>query len=103
MHTMNLIKKHEGIEEWQCPECGRHMLVTWNPKFKRTVLEAGDLSVGHNGFKNNLRPENMKDKLVDGDSSNAELNEPIDEERLAPWASWMKKSNYSKRWNSDIQ
>ena len=27
-----------GMEEWRCPECGRHFVVRWPPDFERLVL-----------------------------------------------------------------
>lgn len=103
MHTMNLIKEHEGTEEWLCSTCGRHMLVNWHPKFKRTVLDAGDLSVGHNGFKNRILPKDLLDEQVGGHSTREDAIKPVDEARLTPWASWMNKTNFSNLWNSDVQ
>ena len=99
MHTMTLMRKHEGIEEWLCPICGRHMLVNWQPKFKRTILSAGDLSASHNGFKSEIQPGS----LADGSSKPEEIHLPPDESRLTPWANWMDKSDFGKRWNNDIQ
>ena len=31
-----------GMEEWRCPECGRHFVVRWPPDFERLVLAEGD-------------------------------------------------------------
>ena len=99
MHTMTLMRKHEGIEEWLCSTCGRHMLVNWQPKFKRTILNAGDLSVGHSGFKNEIEPET----LTGGSPKSEETHLPPDESRLTPWANWMDKSDFADRWTDDIQ
>lgn len=103
MHTMDLIREHEGTEEWLCPDCGRHMLVNWNPRFKRTVLEAGDPSVGHTAFKNNVQTEELMDKRTGGVITGGEVIEPVDEARLIPWISWMNKNNYSNLWNNSAQ
>lgn len=99
MHSMTLIRKHEGIEEWLCPTCGRHMLVNWNPIFKRTVLDAGDSSVGHSGFKSEAPPEDV----VDWTPKTEDIHPPIDESRLTPWANWMDKSDFTNCWNDEIQ
>jgi len=103
MHTMDLIREHEGTEEWLCPNCGRHMLVNWNPKFKRTILEAGDTSVGHNAFKCNVQVDDLVDTQVNGVIPGVEVIEPVDESRLIPWTSWMEQSNYSNLWNTGVQ
>jgi hypothetical protein len=100
---MDLIREHEGTEEWGCPDCGRHMLVNWNPKFKRTILESGDPSMGHTAFKNNVKPEDLVEDRFNGILPEREVIEPADEARLAPWVSWMDKNNYSNLWNNSAQ
>lgn len=103
MHTMNLVREHEGTEEWLCHDCGRHILVNWNPDFRRTVLEDGDSKVGHNGFKNSVQLEDPGDFHLYRDLPAEDAIAPVDETRLIPWASWMDKSNYSDRWNGKDQ
>ena len=103
MHIMDLIKEHEGTEEWLCPDCGRHMLVNWSPKFKRTILEAGDQSAGHSAYKSSVQPEELMGTETEDISSHAEAIEPVDESRLIPWISWMDKNNYSNLWNAGAQ
>lgn len=103
MHIMDLIREHEGTEEWLCPDCGRHMLVNWKPKFKRTILESGDSSMGHTAIKNNVQPEDLVDNRLNGVLPDREVIEPADETRLIPWISWMDKNNYSNLWNNSAQ
>ncbi len=103
MHDMTLIRKHEGTEEWLCPTCGRHMLVNWYPKFKRTILQDGDSSAGHSGFKGESQLENMVNNTVEGASKPEDAHLPIDESRLSPWSNWMDKSDFADRWNSSTQ
>ena len=103
MHTMDLIREHEGTEEWLCPDCGRHMLVNWSPKFKRTILEAGDQTAGHSAFKSNIQIEGLMGAQTENVLPSAEAIEPVDESRLTPWISWMDKNNYSNLWNSSVQ
>lgn len=55
MHIMVKLREHEGTEEWFCDECGREVLITWTPKFIRTIVEEGDETVGHTGFKSDTR------------------------------------------------
>ncbi len=38
-----------GAEEWHCPACGRRLLMSWPPAYKRVVLEAGDDYAIHSG------------------------------------------------------
>jgi hypothetical protein len=40
-----------GMEEWRCPECGRHFVVRWPPDFERLVLAEGDGDAVHVGAK----------------------------------------------------
>jgi len=40
-----------GMEEWRCPECGRHFIVRWPPDFERLVLAEGDGDAVHVGAK----------------------------------------------------
>jgi len=106
MHTMNLISEHEGTEEWLCPDCGRHLLVNWVPRFKRTVIVAGDNFVGHSGFKgfkSNVQLEGLVGTQAEAASPHTEAIEPADETRLIPWISWMDKNNYSDLWNTGVQ
>jgi hypothetical protein len=55
-HEMTLITEHEGTQVWMCPDCGRHLLVSWDP-FRRVVLEVGDESVYHMGMEGELESE----------------------------------------------
>ena len=44
-----------GMEEWRCPECGRHFVVRWPPDFERLVLAEGDGDAVHVGAKGEPR------------------------------------------------
>jgi hypothetical protein len=55
-HTMTLIERHEGTEEWYCPICGRHTLLEFH-SWRRVVLEAGDTTVAHTGFVTEIEKE----------------------------------------------
>jgi hypothetical protein len=49
-HQMKISNVHEsGAQEWLCLECERRVLITWNPAFKRIVLEPGDEWAVHSG------------------------------------------------------
>jgi hypothetical protein len=49
-HQMKISNVHEsGAQEWLCLECERRVLITWNPGFKRIVLEPGDERAVHSG------------------------------------------------------
>ena len=54
-HEMVLETTHSsGAEEWNCPTCGRRLLISWGPKFTKAVLEAGDEFSMHSGGKGGL-------------------------------------------------
>jgi hypothetical protein len=106
MHTMIMINEHEGTEEWLCSSCGRHLLVSWYPNFKRIVLEAGDLSAAHSGFKEDSSMEHMIFVPVDK-THQPEMPEqpgqPMEDPRLAPWIMWMDEVGFENLWNRDVQ
>jgi hypothetical protein len=103
-HEMILAKTHSsGAEEWNCPTCGRRMLIHWEPKFKRTVLEAGSPDVAHSGFKSNPQISDGMGSSINENALSEETETPIDEARLAPWAAWLEDSNFENLWDSDNQ
>jgi hypothetical protein len=54
-HVMTMTRSDSsGPEFWECGECGRTLLVAWDP-FRRDVLIRGDDSVVHTGGKGGLR------------------------------------------------
>jgi hypothetical protein len=60
-HEMVLEATHpSGAEEWNCPTCGRRLLINWEPKFKKTVLEAGDEFSIHSGGKGGLSMSSLE-------------------------------------------
>ena len=100
-HEMLLETTHpSGEEEWYCPACGRRMMVNWTPKFKRRVLEAGDENVSHSGSKGGMHMGKMNVKL---DAKNVAQKEPemlIEDERLAPWITWLNETDFDNRWDN---
>jgi len=100
MHAMELIREHEGTEEWLCLNCGRRLLVNWNPKFKRTVLISGDQSVTHSGFKNQAQAEDAMNAQSEETFTHPRVEQPIEESRLIPWTLWMDKSNFANLWDN---
>ena len=99
MHTMNLVDEHEGTEEWLCSTCGRHLLVSWNPIFKKTVLNEGDPSARHTGLRKNLLTQEAKDlpvALLPGATKGT-----TDDPRLRPWLAWMDEVGFEDMWHKD--
>ena len=99
MHTMTMITEHEGTEEWFCPVCGRHLLVSWFPGFKRTVLEAGDPYADHQGFRDNSEMDDRVPIPVNK-THRPELPErPFEDPRLRPWIMWMDEVDFERLWD----
>lgn len=54
-HEMTRVAVHEsGAEEWHCPACGRRLVLSWPPNYRKVVLEAGDEVAQHSGAKGGL-------------------------------------------------
>ncbi|MFL7869164.1 MAG: hypothetical protein AB8I58_10070 [Anaerolineales bacterium] len=101
MHTMKMVNKQEGAEEWFCPLCGRHLLVSWTPKFKRTVLVEGDSTVPHSGSKGNLLTMNRVDVAPEESLLPECTGEQIEVARLQPWLEWMEERGFESLWSRD--
>ncbi|HEX4814602.1 MAG TPA: hypothetical protein VFV66_17820 [Nonomuraea sp.] len=55
-HEMVMVERIESGEEvWDCPECGRRLLLRWPPDYSKQVLVPGDESVGHSGATGGVR------------------------------------------------
>lgn len=55
-HEMILVSGHHtGAEEWHCPTCGRRMIMTWPPNYRKVVLAPGDENAQHSGSKGGLQ------------------------------------------------
>lgn len=101
MHTMTLVTDHEGTEEWMCPTCGRHLLISWNPVFHKTVLVEGDPNAKHTGLKKNMLAGDKKE--IPAALLPKPVDEPIHDARLEPWISWMEESGFDNLWNSNVR
>ena len=98
-HDMVLDKMYpSGAEEWKCLTCGRRMLISWEPKFRRTVLQAGNPNVSHGGFKGSLPMGDTDEKTLRDESE-----VPFDQSRLAPWEAWIEETKLENLWDSDDQ
>ena len=90
-HEMRLETTHpSGAQEWRCPECGRRLLILWQPKLDLVELKAGDGSVGHYGStSDNLRigPPQIREveEPVLSDELRAALEEALEDIDLDDW------------------
>jgi hypothetical protein len=94
MHTMTLIKEHEGTEEWMCYSCGRQLLVSWTPTFEKIVLLKGDPTTKHIGVKNRSQ---IDQALLSGDADVS-----ANDVRLLPWIRWMDQVGFEKLWKRGV-
>jgi hypothetical protein len=44
----------DGVQEWLCPECGRRLLLSWPPNYRKIVLDRGDVWTPHVGAAGGL-------------------------------------------------
>jgi len=102
MHNMTLIGEDEGTEEWYCPTCGRRLLMNWQAKFEKTVLEIGDEYAIHSGGKGDLQMGPMKVMAVDDIGPQDEPEIPIEDAWLAPWVKWLDEVGFESLWNGDV-
>ena len=52
-HQMKLTSEAEGTQQWECPDCGRVMLIEWQP-WRRVVVVRGDEHAAHSGATGGL-------------------------------------------------
>jgi hypothetical protein len=92
-HAMRLVESYpDGTDEWLCPICGRHFLMSTTQGYTKTILETGDETAFHSGGKGGL---SMKTPEIS-------IEPPVvesDEKHLAPWLEWMDQVNYASLWN----
>lgn len=94
-HQMVLMAtQSSGDEEWVCPECGRRVLISWPPNYKKTVLEAGDETAIHSGGKGGVSIQASKIILEE------ELKSEKDP-RLSVWSDWIKNVHFDDWWDED--
>jgi len=49
-HGMVLIETFlDGSQEWECPVCGRHFIMSWPPNYKQVILAEGNPNAIHSG------------------------------------------------------
>ena len=103
-HQMILEKTFSsGEEEWACPTCGRRILVNWEPKFKRTVLDVGDDYATHSGGKGGLVMGAKQVAPTNAALLQEHSEEPIPDMRLAPWIAWLDEVGFEDLWNDEAQ
>jgi len=85
-HEMYLEQTHlSGVEEWCCPVCGRRILINWEPKFWKSVLDVGDEYAMHSGGKGGIQVGSMQVSPVDP--------------RLDPWIRWFDENDFDSLWD----
>ena len=102
-HEMQLAIEHvSGAEEWNCPTCGRRLLISWQPSFKKIVLEGGDEFSIHRGGKGGLIMGGAQ--ITRANDSDAKGDPELHEDtRLTPWETWMDKSDFDHLWDDEVE
>jgi hypothetical protein len=94
-HEMVLDKTHpSGADEWYCPTCGRRLLMTYGPEFKKTVLEVGDDFAMHSGGKGGVSMQ--ASRILSGEELETEKDH-----RLSVWSDWLDKIHFDEWWDED--
>ena len=101
MHTMTLINEHDGTGEWLCPACGRHLIISQSPVYKKTVLVEGDQAVEHIRIKKKMQTADQRNAPTALLPKPAE--ELIEDPRLIPWLEWMDEIGFEDLWNRDFR
>jgi hypothetical protein len=101
-HQMILAKTYSsGVEEWNCPTCGRRLLIGWEPSFKKTVIEAGDEFSIHSGGKGGLTIGSTQITAGHSPGVKGQPETPVEDARLAPWEAWLDESGFDDLWDED--
>ena len=101
-HEMVLETTHPtGVDEWYCPTCGRRMLITWEPQFKRTLLEVGQDGAIHSASKSGLQMESLQVSSAEPLAPDEDTQSSDDDPRMGPWLAWMKKVDFESLWDDE--
>ena len=82
-----------GMEEWRCPECGRHFVVRWPPDFERLVLAEGDGDAVHVGAKGDSGLIGVQVTPAAGDAA-------ADAEVEVEWRAWLRDNGID--WDGQV-
>jgi hypothetical protein len=48
--------EHSGFQEWWCPTCGRRLLFSWPPNYRKIVIDPGNVWAQHAGGTGGVDP-----------------------------------------------
>ncbi len=103
-HEMVLETTHpSGAEGWYCPICGRRMLINWEPRFQRIILEAGDDHAIHSASKGTLQTESSQTEAADAPPPKQGGRPSGDDPTLAPWLTWLDETDFEDLWDDEGQ
>jgi hypothetical protein len=89
VHLMKLGRVYpSGAEEWVCAECGRRILLQWNPKYSRIILEIGEQNAFHSGCRVEQEDEPGDARTAETTSQSTEPQDAL-VDRLGPWREWV--------------
>ncbi|RMF05005.1 MAG: hypothetical protein D6768_01895 [Chloroflexi bacterium] len=86
-HQMILERTHaSGAQEWHCPTCDRRFLMQWEPKFKRVILNEGNVHAAHSGGTGGLQVSPPQvEPILTADLRSA-LEEALEDIDFGDWA-----------------
>lgn len=112
-HTLELLSRtDDGLEEWFCPTCGRHMLLSLTPTLAQTLLAEGDARASHSNLVGGAQLEALQPMTVEllhsaehtrsfgsagaaighvGVDAFVEFGEPEPRDGLEPWIAFLKR------------
>jgi hypothetical protein len=71
----------------------------YGPKFKKTILEAGDEYAIHSGGKGGLRIGSMQAISTDNALPREEPVVSPEDPSLAPWVTWLDEVGFENLWD----
>lgn len=96
VHTMEFVESHKnGQDELYCPTCGRRMLLSWPPNYKKVILEMGNAFAVHTAGRGGIKLE-VPQVLA------PENQDEADDPGLEPWITWMKQIDFEHLWDQDL-
>jgi hypothetical protein len=113
-HTLELLQRTaDGVEEWFCLTCGRHMQLRHEPTFVQEILAEGDRSASHSNRVGGVQATALTSMAAAlaatapvaqtshggigadggqlGVDAFVDVGEPERSDGLAPWISFLKR------------
>lgn len=92
----------DDSQELYCPVCGRHLVVTWPPNYKKTVLVEGNVNAIHSGGTGGLKvqaPVGTNQAVPTPPESEIKPGEFTVDRSLIPFIDWMYRVGFNSFWD----